>query len=230
MARRRNKKQKADETLVDLIEVKDQAQSFIERNQNIVFGALVGVVLIIGGLFAYNNFYLTPKQLEAVDQMSQAQIQFERDSFAMALTNPGGGYQGFLDIAENFKGTKAGNLALYYSGICYLQIGEYAAALDYLNEFKPGGEIAPIMKYGAMGDAFAELGDLEKAMKYYKLGVKGGNNQFLTPYYLTKIGLLHEKNGDLAAAQTAFEEIKNNYPNYPGAQDAEKYLTRVMKK
>ena len=231
MARRRNKKQqKSDETLVDLIEVKDQAQSFVERNQVYVFGALVGAVLVFGGLFAYNNFFKAPKQLEAVDQMSQAQVQFARDSFALALTNPGGGYKGFVDIAENYKGTKAGNLALYYAGICYLQLGEYAAALDYLNDYNADGEVTPIMKYGSMGDAFAELNDLEKAMKYYRMAIDSEENDFLVPYYLTKVGLLQEKNGDFQSAQSTFQKIKDDYPAYPGSQDAEKYLARVSGK
>ena len=231
MARRRNKKQqKSDETLVDLIEVKDQAQSFVEKNQIWVFGALVAAVLVFGGLFAFNNFFQAPKQLEAVDQMSQAQVQFARDSFALALTNPGGGYKGFVDIAEDYKGTKAGNLALYYAGICYLQVGEYAAALDYLNDYNPDGDVTPIMKYGAMGDAFAELNDLEKAMKYYKMALDAGENEFLVPYYLTKVGLLQEKNGQLKDAQSAFQEIKDDYPTYPGTVDAEKYLARVTGK
>ena len=101
MARRKRNQKKADETIVDIVEVKDQAQSFIDENQNLVFGGLFAIVLVIGGLFAYNNFYKAPRQQEAVEQMLQAQVQFERDSFTNALTNPGGGYSGFLDIIDN---------------------------------------------------------------------------------------------------------------------------------
>jgi hypothetical protein len=132
--KKRNQK-KSDETLVDLVEVGSQAQSFYDRNQNIIFGALVGLVVIIGGVFAYNNFYKKPRQAEATEQMFQAQLQFERDSFIMALTNPGGGYYGFLDIIDNYGGTKAGNLANYYAGISYLNLGKYEAAIDYLKAF-----------------------------------------------------------------------------------------------
>ena len=55
MARRRNQKKK-QETLVDLVEARDQAQSFMEKNQNLVFGALVALVLIIGGFFRISFF------------------------------------------------------------------------------------------------------------------------------------------------------------------------------
>ena len=228
MARRRNKKQQQDdEKLVDLVEVRDQAQGFLDRYQNFVFGGLVLIVLAIGGVFAYNNFYVKPKQDEAIDQMAQAQMQFGRDSFALALTNPGGGYAGFLDIADNYGATKTGNLAKYYAGICYLNIGEYAAALDYLNDFKPSGGVLPIMKFGAMGDAFAELSDLDKAMRYYQKAVNQGGNDFMVSYYLKKVGLLHEKNGDLAKAREIYAEIKNDYADSPISNDIDKYLARV---
>lgn len=231
MARRRNKKQEQDdETLVDLGEALGSASSFLERNQIAVFGGLAAVVLIVGGLFVYRNFIVKPRQVEAVDQMSQAQIQFSRDSFALALTNPGGGYMGFVDIVDNFKGTKAANIANYYAGISYLHLGEYVAALDYLNAFKPDGEVLPIMKFGAMGDAFSELQDLDKALEYYERAVDQGENQVLVPYYLKKIGMLNERNGDMEAAHEAYSRIKKEFPSAPDARDIEKYIARVETK
>ena len=61
MARRRNKKKQA-ETLVDIVEKKEQAQDFIDSNQNMIFGVLALGVLLVGGFFAYNQFYKAPKE------------------------------------------------------------------------------------------------------------------------------------------------------------------------
>ena len=226
MARRRKQK-KADETLVDIVEVREQAQSFMERNQNLVFGIITGIVVLIGGLFAYNNYYKAPLQQEAVSQMSQAQIQFERDSFALALTNPGGGYMGFLDIIDNYGSTEAANLAHYYAGISYLHLGQYEAAIDYLRDYDPEGSITPIMKLGAIGDAHSELGNLEQALTYYNRAVRQGENEILTPYYLKKIGMLHEKNGSYAEALESYRRIMKEYPDSPDGRDIEKYIARV---
>ena len=230
MARRKRNQKKADETLVDIVEVRDQVQSFLDQNQNLVFGGLLAVVLIIGGFFAYNNFYFAPRQQEAVEQMMQAQVQFERDSFANALTNPGGGYSGFLDIIDNYGGTQAGNLDKSYAVVCYLNLGQYEAAIDYLKDYSPDGTITPIMRFGAIGDAYSELNDLESAMDYYKKAANAGDNEVLTPYYLKKIGLLHEKNGNFAEAKASFEKIKSEYPNSPDSQDIDKNMTRVASK
>ncbi len=230
MASRKRNQKKAEETLVDIVEVRDQAQSFVDRNQNIVLGGLLVIVLIIGGIFAYSNFYQQPWQQEAMEQMYQAQVQFQRDSFALALTNPGGGYLGFLDIIDSYGSTDAGNLANYYAGISYLNLGQFEAAIDFLNDFDPAGDITPIMKYGALGDAYSELNDLENALDYYEDAVSAGDNDMLTPYYLKKVGMLHEKNGSFAQAKAAYERIKEEYPSSPVGQDIEKFIIRVSAK
>ncbi|MCO6490643.1 MAG: tetratricopeptide repeat protein [Phaeodactylibacter sp.] len=230
MARRKRNQKKADETLVDIVEVRDSAQSFVDENQRLIFGALVALVLVVGGVFAYNNFYKKPRQAEAAEQISKAQEQFERDSFALALTNPGVGYMGFLDIIENYGGTAAGNSAKYYAGISYLNLGKFEAAVDYLKDFSAEGAITPIMKNGALGDAYSELNDFDNAMKYYKKAVNETENDFLTPYYLKKVGLLHERNGNFAEAQKAYQEILDKYPDSAVGRDIEKYITRVAAK
>lgn len=229
MTQRKKTQKEADETLVDIVEVRDQAQSFIDRNQNLVFGILIGLVVIVGGIFAYRNFLLKPRQQEAVEQMYQAQNQFDRDSFALALTNPGGGFLGFLDVIDKYKGTKAANLALYYAGISYLNLGQYEAAVDYLKDFNPKGDITPMMKFGALGDAYSELNDFDKALQFYKRAVDAGDNDAIVPYYLKKLGMLYERQNDFAKAKEAYQKIKDEYSNTVYGQDIDKYLIRVSR-
>jgi tetratricopeptide (TPR) repeat protein len=221
------KTKKTDDTLIDIVQVKEKAEDFFERNQIAVLGGLGALVLIIGGLFIYQNLYKKPRNEKAGAQMFQAQFQFERDSFALALENPGGGYDGFLDIIDKYSGTKAANLANYYAGICYLHLGRFEAAIDFLKDFKPAGEVTPIMKYGTLGDAYSELGDFANAKANYQKAIDAANNDYLTPYYLKKLGLLYEREGDKAKALQAFERIKKDYPNTTASQDIDKYIARA---
>ncbi|MEO0341479.1 MAG: tetratricopeptide repeat protein, partial [Bacteroidota bacterium] len=147
-------------------------------------------------------------------------------SFAKALTNPGGLYPGFLDIEDQYGNTRAGNLANYYIGVSYLNLGEYQAAIDFLVDYKPTNPEMTIMKNGALGDAFAEINDLSTAMSFYQKAV-AKDNDLLTPYNLKKIGLLHERNGAGADAQAVYEKIKNDYPLSNEARDIDKFLARV---
>lgn len=227
MARRLKKRKKADETLVDIVEVRDQAQGFMEKNQQLIFGAGLVIVLLFGGYILYKNFYQAPREAEALEQMNLAEYMFERDSFAQALQSPGVGSSGFLDIIENYGSTKAGNLAHYYAGVSYLNLGQYEAALDYLKDYDADGDIMPVMKHGTMGDTYSELGQMDEAMRQYQKAVDAADNETLTPYYLKKVGMLHEKQGNLADAQEAYARIKDEYPTSPYATDIDKYITRV---
>jgi len=223
MSRRKNTKQ--DETLVDLVEAKESAQGFIEKNQFLVLGAILGVLLLVGGILAYSLLYKAPREKKAASAMYKAEEQFSRDSFALALENPGGGFDGFLDIIDNYNGTKTANLAKYYAGISYLNLGVYETSIEYLESFSPGGEVLPITKYGALADAYSEMNDFDKAIGLYEKAVNTTNNDLLTPYYLKKLGLLQQKQGNNEAAQKAFMRLKNEYPDSSEGQMADKYLS-----
>ena len=232
MATRRNRTRKnkqQEENLVDVVENQEkQSEGFIEDNQNIIFGVLVAAVVLIGLYMLYSQFYKAPKEKQAIEQMTAAQFQFAQDSFALALTNPGGGFDGFSKLASNFGGTAGGNTSDLYAGISYLQLGEFDAAIDHLKDYDGSGEIGPILKNGLLGDAFAEKNDLDQALNYYKKAANAGDNEGVTPYYLLKQGMLELKNNNHSAAKDAFAKIKDKYPNSRFAQDAEKYLQRAM--
>ena len=227
MAKRKKNKKKNkrdEEILIDITEVTGQAEDYFEKNQKpIMIGAIL-FVLVVGGYLAYQNLYLKPKQDDAVTQMAEAEYQFARDSFALALANPGGGYPGFGDIVKNYGGTDAANAALYYAGISTLNMGQYDAAISYLEDFSADGELLPIMKQGALGDAYSEKGDLDKGLSLYNSAVSAGDNELLTPYYLKKVAMLSQKLGKNDAAVKAWERIKTDYPNSNEAREASKYL------
>ncbi len=226
MARRRNKKQQ-EETLVDLVEAKEQAQDYLGDNSSLIIGGLVALLVIVGGYFAYQQFVSKPNEVAAQESLRFAQDQFARDSFALALDNPGGGNPGFLDIIDEYGSTPAGNTALYYAGISYLNLGNFQAAIDYLKDFNAEGTLTPITKYGALGDAYSELNQFDDAISNYKKAISSGENEALVTYYMKKLGLLYEKQGDVAGAMSMFEDIKAQYPESIIANDIDKYISRV---
>jgi len=225
MAKRRNKKN--EDTLVDLGEKTEQAQDFYTQNQNLILGGLLAAVLLFGGYYAYSNFYKKPRIAEAIQEMAQAERMFERDSFALALSNPGGGSLGFIDIADQYSGTSTGNIANYYAGVSYLQLGQFDVALSYLNDYSPDGSVLPVTYYGVLGDTHAELGDMGKAESNYKKAIAQGSNEFLVAYYMKKLGLLYEHQGKPGEAKSTFESLRSKYPNSPEGQDIDKYISRV---
>jgi tetratricopeptide (TPR) repeat protein len=227
MAIKRKQVKKNEETLINLATAKTRATNFFEENQKIILSVVGGLVLIVGGWFVYNNLILQPKEEKAMAQMWMAQVQFEQDSFNLALDNPGGGYSGFINIINDYKGTKAGNLAKYYAGVSYLNLGNFDSALEYLNDFKPKGIVGPVMKFGALGDTYSELNQMDKAVENYKKAADASENELLTPYYLKKLAMLHETQNEYDKALEIYKKIKSKYPNSNEALSIDKYIARA---
>jgi len=219
--------EEGDETLVDIVEVKENAQDFFEKNQTLVLGLIAGLVILLGGYFGYKYGIQAPKEKAGLEAMYKAENQFKKDSFALALENPGAGFDGFLDIIDSYSGTKAANLSKYYAGISYLNLGKYDAAIEYLKDYNANDDVTPITKYGAIGDAYAQKNELGEAATYYKKAVSE-DNSFLTPYYLNKLGQLALANNNPAEAREFYKRIKENYPKSSEARDAEKYMAKLQ--
>lgn len=217
----------ASEEIVNLADVKEQAQDFYQKYQKLIVGIVGGLVLLVGGYLAYKFLYIQPKEKSAVEAMYQAELQFAKDSFAAALDNPGGGFEGFAAIADSYGGTKVGNTAKFYAGVCNLNLGKYEEAIEYLEDYSPSDDITPAVKYGALGDANAELGDLEKAADFYKKAANENDNEYTAPFYLNKLGLLQFSQKKNEEALATFKKIMEKYPTTQESRDAEKFVNRL---
>ena len=224
MAKRRRKDKNTEDQLVDVVEVRDKTQHFFENNKSSILGAIALLVLLVGGYLVYKYMFQQPKEQNAKAAIYKAEQQFQRDSFALALENPGGGFEGFLDVIDNYGGTKTANAAKLYAGISYLNLGRYDDAIEYLNAHSASGTYSPIIKNGNLGDAYSEKGEFDKAMSFYQKAASAGDDDLLSPYYLHKLGVLAKKQGDKTKALNALEKIKDKYPNSVEANKVDRLI------
>ncbi len=227
---KRNKEQiaKTEEQIQAVEESLTKTEAFLEKNGKVISFIVVGIALIILGYFAYQKYYVIPKENEAASQLFMAERYFEQDSLQLAL-NGNGQYPGFLDIIKNYGSTKSGNLANYYAGASYLKLGEYEKALDYLDSFDGKNTIVNAWNYGLKGDTYMELGKTEKAADYYMKAVRSLDNNFTQPYFLLKAGMTYELLSKPEKALENYERIQNDFPNSVQGRDIAKYIARVKK-
>lgn len=223
---KKSKEAEKDEVIVDVEEVYSKTEDFINTNQNAIIGAIGVIVAVIVGFYAYNKVYLGPLEEEAHGQMFMAEQYFQKDSFELAL-NGDGNYLGFLDIADEYGSTSAGNLAHYYAGVCYLRTGNYETAIEELNDFDGAGEMLGAVALGATGDAYMELGEVAEALNYYEKAVASSENDFTTPVYLQKAGFAAEKGGNFDKAIDYYTQVKENFPTSNEGRNAEKFIARA---
>jgi len=214
------------EPIVDVQEVYSKTETFIENNKKILSIVILGAIVIIGGYFGYKKLIIAPMELEAQSDMFMAEKYFEQDSLQKAINGDGLNY-GFVDIVDEYSGTKAANLAHYYLGICYRNTGEYEYAIDELKSFSSGDVMISTIALGAIGDSYMELNDIDEAINYYEKAVSKGDNNLTSPVYLYKAGLAYEDKQDYASAVVKYKAIKTNYPDSREAQTIEKYIARA---
>tara|TARA_B100001769_G_C22039995_1_gene558917 strand:- start:590 stop:1243 length:654 start_codon:yes stop_codon:yes gene_type:complete len=203
-----------------------KTEQFIENNQQKIIkvtGIIFAAIILVIGI---KNFYLKPLENEAQSEMFMAELYFQKDSFNLAL-NGDGEYLGFLDISNDFSLTKSGNLANYYAGLCFLHLADYENAINYLKDFSSNDIIISSLALGCIGDAYVELGDNEKALKYYKNAVNNSDNQFTSPRYLFKQAIIYESQQEYSKALKIYNLIKDEYKNSNEANGIEKYISRA---
>ncbi len=203
-----------------------RVEEFFEENKKIISVGVSAILIVVVGIIAFNNFYLPAQETEAQEQMFMAQQYFEQDSFRLALDGDGN-YGGFLKIISGYKFTKAANLSHFYAGVSYLRLGEFDNAIQHLNKFSGKEPVTSAMALGALGDAYSEKGDMDKAISHYRKAAAKGDNEMITPYYLFKAGLVLRMNGKNAEALKLFQQIKSEYPNSNEGRDIDRYIAMV---
>ncbi|HAN78285.1 MAG TPA: hypothetical protein DCQ31_11225 [Bacteroidales bacterium] len=221
-----SKKVKNDSTehSIELVEgALNRSERYIEQNQKSLSIIVLAIVVIIGGYLAYDRFYVGTQEDKAQSQMFVAERYFEQDSFNLAL-NGDGSFPGFLGVIEDYSVTNAANLSHYYAGICYLHLGEYDKAIDFLQTYETSSAIIAPMAFGAIGDAYSQKGELKDAVSYYEKASSYKENEFTTPLFLFKAGLTYELLANKEKALAAYNKIKKEFPESTEGRTIDKYI------
>jgi len=203
-----------------------RTEMFIENNNKIIMIIIGAIVLIIGGYLGYKKFYIGPMEDEAHQEMFMAEQYFSKDSFNLALKGDAQ-YPGFITIIDQYGSTKAGNLSNYYAGICYLNLGQFDKAIEYLSDYSTDDKLLYPVSQGAMGDACIELGKTEEALSYYKKAADEKPNEFTSPIYMMKAGFALEKLNKWEEALAIYERIEKEFNKTNEGRKIEKYITRA---
>lgn len=219
------KKNDADKGIQNVEETLTRTEKFLEDNYKpILYGFAIVVVII--GLIWLVKFMGNRRNTEAQSQMWAAEQYFAQDSLKLAL-NGSGNDLGFLDIIDTYGGTKAGKLANFYAGACYLHLGEYQNAIDHLKKYSLDDEIVAPEATALTGDAYVELGQTDKGIDLYLKAAEMADNAFHSPIYLMKAGELYEEKGDYKKALEIYNKIKDQYSESTEGRSIEKYIARV---
>ncbi|MDB5252451.1 MAG: tetratricopeptide domain protein [Flaviaesturariibacter sp.] len=208
--------------------VVERAKDFWTRNSRAITIAGLVVILLAGGWLAYQKLVKAPAEKKAAESIFKAEDYFRTDSFQLAL-NGDGMNPGFLKIIDKYGSTKAGNLAHFYAGASYLQLGNAANAVKYLKDFDTDSKPVQARAYKLLGDAYAEQGKNGDALSAYKKAahhfesdkMNSSEYLFMAAYFAQRV------TNDSKEAIDLYSELKNKYPGTQRGYEADKYLAQL---
>lgn len=218
----------ADIENFDVQDIMDKVQNKYEENKNYVFIALAAVALIVGGTWWYQT-NKSAKTLEANNLIWKHDQNFDSENFQTAIDGTTENV-GYSYIADEYSGTPAGDIAAYNMGVGYLNLGKYNEAIDALEGVNFEDVILGAIAKGATGDAYFELGKVDKAISNYKAAISHSDNELTVPVYLKKLAIAQEEAGDVKDAIASYKRIKDDYSSAPEAKDVEKFIAKLQAK
>ncbi len=209
----------------------NNSQAFFLRNRKAIIIAVIAIIVIVAGAILYSNFISAPRSEKASTVLAKGQDYFDTGAVDKALNGDGAGYPGFISISKDYSSTDAGNLANLYAGLCYAQLNKWQDAVKYLDQYNGGSDnmISPAAE-AALGNAYAHVNQLDKAVEYLKKAAKDADNNSLSPTFLIQAGEILESQGKKDEALELYKEIKQKYFNSMQYQEIDKYIERASTK
>ena len=220
------KEQHMDE-LDKMNNVLSTGEQWIEKNGKKLTTIVIIAILVVAGFLMLKQFYFAPMEEEAQNAMYKGEFYFEQDNFEVALNGNEADFIGFKAIADEYSGTKAGNLANAYAGICAYNLGNNEEALEYLEAYDGDEPLLYPNIIAMIGNCYANMGDYDKAIKNFVEAAEEASNPVISPLFLVKAATVAEKTGDNAKALEFYQEIKDKYENSVIGQDIDKYIEKV---
>jgi TolA-binding protein len=106
-------------------------------------------------------------------------------------------------------------------------MNDYPNSIKYLSEFSSDDILLSSLATGSIGDAFAELNQFDDAFDYYVKASKRNNN-YTSPMYLYKAGVVAMRLNKFNRAQEYFSEIKKDYPNSTEAKNIDAFISKAI--
>ena len=184
--------------------------------------------MIIAGASLYKTYVSEPAEDKASTVLAKSQELFQNEMYEQALNGDSLGNIGFLQIASEYSSTDAGNLANLYAGLCYAKLDKWQEAAQYLEKFDAADDqmISPAA-LGALGNAYAHMEQLDKAVSTLKKAAEKADNNSLSPTYLIQAGQILESQDKKDEALKLYKQVKEKYFQSMQYQIIDEYIERV---
>lgn len=185
---------------------------------------IAGVAVIAILYFAYQMFIFNPKNEDSKNANYVGLNYADMDSVDIAIEE-------LSPVVKKFDGTVGGEVAQFVLARQHMEKGEFEKALELLKDVKTKDTYVRVHAVGLQGDCYSEMKQYEDAVSKYNTAAEMDNNDYTTPMYLFKAGLLSEtKLNDAEAALEYYQAIKDEFMTFSTQKQIDRYIARASNK
>lgn len=185
----------------------------------------VGVVLLVLAGVGW-GFYSSAQEDRAAEALGGIVRAYEQGNYRQALDGTAD-RPGLLEVAEEYDGTRSGNLAAFYAADALFRLGERDQALTYFQEFDKTEDFVSASAYAGEAAIYEDRGEFARASELYEEAAETYESPITSPRYLLRSALTAEKAGNVDRARELLEDIRDAFPDSPAAGDVEVHLARI---
>lgn len=205
-----------------------KVQNFYLENKNTIVWAGVAVILAIGLSIGY-YYYSQSQETKAQQLMGLAETYYLNADYQKALTGSEEDFTvGFEQIINNYSGTEAANLALYYAAVSEYKLGNTEQALNYIQSYEIPDGIMGVAPLSFKAVLLTEMGNHEEAAQAYIEAAELDINESTTPYNYLEAANAFSDAGNTEKAREYAQKVVDEYPNSAQVAGAQRLLGKLM--
>ena len=178
-------------------------------------------LVVLLGVFVYYQFVYLPNDEESKD------IYFETLNYADSTNKTDKNIKTLEGKLAEYEGETGALATEFILARQYMNKGQFDKAITSLENIEPEDTYMSVFKIGLLGDCYSEQGKLTEAFEQYTLAANTNTNEFTTPIFLFKAGLVAEKLNQFSEAANCYKKIKDNYKEFGQLKRIDYYVARA---
>ena len=228
MAKQLTKEEREKMEQDPLINFYTTVAAYFTKYRQMILGIGGAAILIIALSIGY-YYYSKSQEKEAQQLLFTAEELYRQGNYEKALTGDDRTFSaGFETVVDNYSGTDAANLALYYAAVCEFNLNNPEQAYAYIKDHEPADGILGVGPVSFHAVVLNELERYQEAADQFEIAAEWNINESTTPFNLMEAADAHHKSGNNKRAMKLAERVLEEYPDSPVATDARRLKGMLM--
>ena len=204
-----------------------QATAFYEKHKkNISIGITALVVIIIASMVYINNRNANNER--ALVDLGKVHSYYDNAQYQVAVDGiPAQNIPGLKSIVENYGGTTSGNLAKFYLGDAYFNLGKYDEALQQFKSFSAPDQLLSVSRLSGIAACYEAKGVHDEAADYYEEAATKYNQDVNAAENLNDAARNYALAGKKEKAIELYKRLKAQFPTSSYAREVDRYIAQL---